>query len=87
MPAHRQLSGDVGGECGLAHATFLVEQSDDHGAALQAGKLGVCCCVCGRVVVVHRSGAFLLKVRESKLGKLRETETGAVIGFAADFVA
>jgi hypothetical protein len=31
LAAHRQLAGDVGGERGLAHAAFLVEQRDDHG--------------------------------------------------------
>jgi hypothetical protein len=33
----------VGGERGLAHAAFLVEQRDDHGLALPAGKPGCCC--------------------------------------------
>jgi hypothetical protein len=45
LAAHRQLAGDVGGERGLAHAAFLVEQRDDHGLALRAGKPGCCCCV------------------------------------------
>src|SRR3546814_10554227 len=40
--------------------------------------------VCGRVVVVHRSGVSLLKVREFKLGKLEGRETQCWRGFAAD---
>src|SRR3546814_1912639 len=42
LAAHRQLAGDVRGERGLAHAAFLVEQSNDHGAALRVGKPGFC---------------------------------------------
>src|SRR3546814_1095736 len=38
-------------------------------------KPGFCCCACGRVVVVHCSGASLLKVREMKLGKLERAQT------------
>ncbi|KAG1386447.1 hypothetical protein G6F58_013836 [Rhizopus delemar] len=74
----------MGGERGLAHAAFLVEQRDDHGLALHAGRAGFVCCVCGRAAVVHRDGVSLLQVREFKLGKLREVETRAVIGFADD---
>jgi hypothetical protein len=43
LAAHRQFAGDVRGERGLADAAFLVEQSDDHGAALPAGKPGFTC--------------------------------------------
>jgi hypothetical protein len=43
LAAHRQFAGDVRGERGLADAAFLVEQSDDHGAALRAGKPGFAC--------------------------------------------
>ncbi|HRL67509.1 MAG TPA: hypothetical protein PLA28_11085, partial [Ottowia sp.] len=75
LTAHRQLAGDMCGERGLAHAAFLVEQSDDHGLASLLGKPGVdlpakpanwwlvLSAVGGRVVVVHRSGVSLLKVR------------------------
>nr|WP_199904417.1 hypothetical protein [Novosphingobium sp. MBES04] len=87
LAAHRQFAGDVRGERGLAHAAFLVEQSDDHGLALRVGKPGCCRCVCGRVVVVHRSGVSLLKVREIKLGKLEGEETQRWRGFAADLHA
>jgi hypothetical protein len=66
----------------------LVEQGDDHGAALLCGKLlfewfekrGWSCVS----AVIHRNGALLLKVMYLKLGKLREAEACAVIGFAAD---
>mmetsp|Transcript_7178 Transcript_7178/g.12986 ORF Transcript_7178/g.12986 Transcript_7178/m.12986 type:complete len:230 (-) Transcript_7178:1869-2558(-) len=84
LPAHRQLAGDVGGERGLAHAAFLVQQRDDHGLALRVGKPGCCSWISGSVVVVHRGAALLLSVRCFKLGKLREAETRASIGFAAD---
>jgi hypothetical protein len=43
LAAHRQFAGDVRGERGLADAAFLVEQRDDHGAALRAGKPAACC--------------------------------------------
>ena len=88
VKASRELAGDVGGERGLAHAAFLVEQSDDHGAALRVGKPGCCCCFScpsfAGLVVVHRGAALLLPVRVFKLGKLREAETRASIGFAGD---
>ncbi|MDT4865199.1 hypothetical protein FQZ97_999880 [compost metagenome] len=88
LPAHRQLAGDVGGERGLAHTAFLVEQRDDHGLDLPAGEPGCRCWFSwlsfAGWVVVHRNAALLLPVREFKLGKLREAETRASIGFAAD---
>jgi hypothetical protein len=69
LAAHRQFAGDVRGERGLADAAFLVEQRDDHGAALRAGKPGFpavrwpC-----RFSVVHRNGAstksYVFLVRE-----------------------
>jgi hypothetical protein len=31
LSAQGQFAGDMGGEGGLAHPTFLVEQGDDHG--------------------------------------------------------
>ena len=40
-----------------------------------------------RLVVVHRNAALLLLMLGIKLDKLREAETRASIGFAADFVA
>jgi hypothetical protein len=65
----------------------LVQQSDDHGSALLAGKPGFLrrakrgapC----RLVFIHRNGALFLFVKEFKLGKLEGPETRAVIGFAA----
>ena len=66
-PARRRC----GGERGLAHAAFLVEQRDDHGLALRVGKPVVAARASRRVVVVHRGAALLLPVREFKLGKLR----------------
>ena len=87
LAAHRQFAGDMRGERGLPDAAFLVEQRDDHGAALRAGKPVFLPRASCRVAVVHRGAAPLLPVREFELGKLREAEIRASIGFAADFVA
>ena len=61
---------------------------DDHGLALRVGKPGGCCrfsCPSfADLVLVHRGEALLLPVRYFKLGKLREVETRASTGFAAD---
>lgn len=85
--AQREFARDVGGERGLADAAFLIEQSEDHGVALPAGKPVFRSCFWCRLVVVHRNGASLLKVREFKLGMLEGGETQCWQGFAADFVA
>ncbi|MEW7979905.1 MAG: hypothetical protein AB2813_08940, partial [Candidatus Sedimenticola endophacoides] len=49
---------------GFAHSAFLIQQSDDHGAALLAGKPGfLChakCCASCRLAVFHRNGALFL---------------------------
>ncbi|GJA75674.1 hypothetical protein KAM354_09100 [Aeromonas caviae] len=87
LAAHRQLARDVRGERGLADAAFLVEQSEDHDAALRVGKPVFRSCVWCRWVVVHRNGASLLKVRELKLGMLEGVKTQCWQWFAADFVA
>ena len=87
LAAQRQFARDVRGERGLADTAFLVEQSEDHGAALPAGKPGFTCrakrCSPCRFSVVHRNGALLLKVMYFLLGKLEGPQTRAVIGFPA----
>ncbi|MNV59985.1 hypothetical protein D3C71_1524350 [compost metagenome] len=85
LPAHRQLPGDVGGERGLAHPAFLVEQGDDHGVAFLLGKPGCFCLWFGISAVVHRGRAPLLIVRCIKLEELREVGSRAGIGFAGDW--
>ena len=85
--AHRQLARDVRGERGLADAAFLVEQSEDHGAALRAGKPVFRFCVWCRLVVIHRNGTLLLKVMYLLLGKLRGAKIQCWRGFSDDFVA
>ncbi|WP_208532317.1 hypothetical protein, partial [Pseudomonas aeruginosa] len=72
---------------GLADAAFLVEQSEDHGAALRVGKPVFRFWVWCRWVVVHRNSASLLKVREFKLGMLEGRKIQRWRRFAADFVA
>jgi hypothetical protein len=83
LAAHCQLTGDVGGERCFADAAFLVQQSDDHGAALLAGKPVFLLCEPCRLAVFHRNGALYLLVKEFKLGKLERPETRALIGFPA----
>ena len=96
LPAHRQFAGDVRGERGLAHAAFLIEQGNDHGAALPAGKPAVSCLVKPSSVlprflrafclsaVVHRNGAPLLKVRVFEVREVKGAPKPApVMGFAA----
>src|SRR5690606_39933641 len=85
--AQRQFARDVRGERGLADTAFLVEQSEDHGAALRVGKPVFCSCVWCRLAVVHRNGALLLKVMYLLLGKLRDEKIQYWRGFAADFFA
>lgn len=79
LSAQRQLASDVRGERGLANAAFLVEQRNDHSAALAVGRPARAC----RFVVVHRNGALLPRVRFLELGELEAAETRAAIGFAA----
>ncbi|HEJ4160445.1 TPA: hypothetical protein SL491_000478 [Pseudomonas aeruginosa] len=87
LAAQRQFARDVRGERGLADTAFLVEQSEDHGAALLAEKPVFRFCVWCRCAVVHRNGALLLKVMYLLLGKLRDAKTQRWRGFSADFVA
>ncbi|MGC8384292.1 hypothetical protein ACP3P8_15705 [Pseudomonas aeruginosa] len=72
------------GERGLADAAFLVENREDHGAALRLEP--ACFCISCRLVVVRRSGA-LLKVMYLLLGKLNGPQSQQRRGFVADFVA
>jgi hypothetical protein len=82
LAAHRQFAGDVRGERGLADAAFLVEQSEDHGAALRAGKPGfAAACRAVRGCPPKRRAStksYVFLVRE-----VRGPQTRAVIGFPA----
>src|SRR5690606_10589566 len=87
LAAQREFAREVRGERGLSDTAFLVEQRDDHGAALRVGKPGFGCCAWCRFAVVHRSGALLLKVMYFLLGMLEGAQSQQWRGFSADFCA